>query len=60
MSRIAIVLRRPPSPDADFVEVECDGKSILAGFWEERLDGLWELVLSADLLAEVMTDGVQN
>lgn len=56
MSRIAIVLRRPPGPESDFVEVECDGKSILAGAWEERADGLWELVLSADLLAEVMTE----
>jgi hypothetical protein len=44
-----IVFDGPPSHDGGrFVEVETpDGKSIRAGEWRERSDGLWELRLSA-------------
>jgi hypothetical protein len=44
-----IVFDGPPSHDGGrFVEVETpDGKSVRAGEWHERPDGLWELRLSA-------------
>ncbi len=42
-----IVFDGPPGPNAGrFVEVETpDGRSVNAGEWHEREDGLWELRL---------------
>lgn len=44
---IHIVFDGPPGPDGGrFVEVETpDGKSIHAGEWTQRPDGLWALVI---------------
>ena len=46
---LRIVLDGPPGPEAGrFVEVEnAAGRSVNAGEWRERADGLWELVLHA-------------
>lgn len=46
---LRIVFDGPPGPEAGrFVEVEnAAGRSVHAGEWRERTDGLWELVLHA-------------
>lgn len=48
-AELRIVFDGPPGPDAGrFVEVEtADGKSVNAGEWHKRDDGLWELRLTA-------------
>lgn len=41
---VNILLRRPPGPDSDFVEVETDdGHSVSVGEWTHHPDGLWAL-----------------
>lgn len=53
MSKIRIVFDGPPGPDSGrFVEVEDEqGRSINAGTWSAREDGLWELRISGVDLA---------
>ncbi len=47
-----IVFDGPPGPEAGrFVEVEVDGKSVNAGKWVERDDGLWELQIREPVAA---------
>ena len=45
--KLHIVFDGPPGPVAGrFVEVENDaGRSLSVGYWVERPDGLWELVI---------------
>ena len=45
---VHVVFDGPPGPEAGrFVECETpDGKSINAGEWRERKDGLWELIIT--------------
>jgi hypothetical protein len=49
MTALHIVFDGPPGPGSGrFVEVETsDGRSINAGEWRERADGLWELRIAA-------------
>ena len=47
MEKLHIIFDGPPGPTAGrFVECETsDGRSVNAGEWAERKDGLWELVI---------------
>lgn len=53
---IRIVFDGPPGPTAGrFVEVEdADGRSFTAGEWQERPDGLWQLVIPQPIPAEAL------
>ena len=43
---VDIVFDGPPSHESGrFVEVEVDGRSVGCGYWHERPDGLWALVV---------------
>jgi hypothetical protein len=58
---LRIVFDGPPGPEAGrFVEVEnADGRSINAGEWRQRADGLWELVLSPRRGRRVMASEIE-
>lgn len=51
---IRILFDGPPSHESGrFVEVEdVDGRSIKAGTWHERADGLWELRITQSVFEE--------
>jgi hypothetical protein len=52
---LAIIFDGPPSHESGrFVEVELNGKSVNAGEWIQRDDGLWALVLDPTLLASLL------
>lgn len=48
---IDVVFTAAPGPDGtEFIEVEDDhGKSIRAGVWSKRTDGLWQLRITDDV-----------
>jgi hypothetical protein len=54
MKELRIVCSGPPDTfgkSGEFIEAEDEtGKSINAGEWRERKDGLWELVVVVDTL----------
>lgn len=52
VERVHVVFDGPPGPEAGrFVECETpDGRSINAGDWHKRADGLWELCISLTAL----------
>lgn len=50
MKELRIVCDGPPSDFPHFIEVENEqGKSLRAGEWNERPDGLWELVIEPEV-----------
>ena len=57
-SALHIVFDGPPSHDGGrFVEVETpDGKSVRAGEWHERADGLWELRLRGTFTVDAVNE----
>lgn len=48
ISELRVVFDKSPGPESPrFIECEnADGKSVLAGEWRSRSDGLWELVIT--------------
>lgn len=56
---LRIIFDGPPGPEGGrFVEVETkDGRSVNAGMWRQRQDGMWELELFAALTAALAVAG---
>lgn len=60
--KLAVVFDGPPSHESGrFVEVERNGQSVSVGEWNEREDGLWELVLDPEYAAAgELRDGLEH